>query len=938
MIDHPTTIYLSGGIKREGFDHLVIEHVVRYTRGGYPKRVFLNNVIGLDGDPVSQGYDLNTGTYRTVFKVEPETNPDVDVPFKVKGSYIIEGEKYPTPFEHSEELRIPEPALLIKSSSFRFHDDKLIVTLKVERTNGKIPEFAYLDNEAKPTGNLISNKVLTQTYNPIDGILVATYQAKSRAMYADMEYSSEVRSLPDQPGTVVSFNGRLERTKTINYKVISKVLKERTLRVMMEVKWADTNLPPSSFSLDTPFLYGNNVPTGIVKPNSINYDPHTGLYEFDIVVGVIPEGTLNYNFITKAKGENYPPIDFNLSVDYDHQSTYKAELVSTTLGDNTLQARFKVASKEDSNYLLQNLHVPPADFVSHLIGSAAPRLNWIEGSNEFIATWEVVVDNSRELHYNLRGHFIIDNKMVPWFVEATAKPIAIFNEAIIRNESDRMDYSFSLVSNEKIVSIDATSLCLLINRIPSSNNVVQKHDTNPNIVNGFFILNEQKEEAVEVELIGTALVETNVLRKIPLHIKTVDYINIPTGEGKIDFTVIEHTVIGGIEKAVFEPKFEDGSSPANMVMVSNKVEVNGKSTGIIKSGYHNGRLTILTKVETTGFKETHTLKGKVYLAGYRDNPEYDFESSTTFGSDSFPVSLKTNAISVIKNSLNFNLGIVLKNGEIPPSVKITSVVLGENVKGISNLRRSESYDPETGNLNFAVDCEYNQDAKLNYGLDLKLRIETEDGTHDQWFKLLHTEEPKLKVNVEYLGYELKNGNLVLSYQLRSTRPSSAGVKINSLTKEASNFIYNDKTGIITHTLPLKDANGVMPFDVNFEVRVIGTSLTVEAKTGQQYYAPAATASYLGHEFTKSGTLIYKWQFKDASGKNPKFIRIDDFFKNNINTKVRTIDLIYDRQTGIGYVEVIADKKRRTSYYADAKFRFPSPDPLYYPLVIDLKTK
>lgn len=942
MVEYPTTIYLTGGIKREGTDLLVVEHVIRYTRGGYPKRVSLNNIsvreIKGEAIPVSQGYDNTIGTYRTVFKVDPVQDPDLTTEFKVTGEYVIQGEKYPTPFTHTEELSIPEPALVINCSSFKFHDDKFVVELRLRRSNGKIPEFACLDSLASTSTGLKTNRVVKQEYDPITGILIGWYEAKSKAMYGDIEYLSTVRSVPNQPPTQVKFSGELKRTRPINYKVISKVLKGKVLHVMLDVKWADTGLVPESFSLETPFLYGNNIPTGIVKPETVKYDNLTGIYEFGIMVSTKPEGILTYNFITKAKAENYPAIDFNLSVDYDHQSTYKAELVSTTLGDNVLQARFKVTSKEDPNYQLQNLHVSPADFVSNLIGNKLPRTDWIEGSNEFIVTWEVTVDNSRELHYNLRGHFIIDNKMVPWFIETTAKPIAIFNEVIKRNESDKMDYSFSLVSDEKIKSIDATSLCLLVNRIPSSNKVVQKQETVANIVNGFFILNEQKEEAVEVELIGTALVQTDILRKIPVHIKTVDYINIPTEEGKIDFNIIEHTVIGGIEKVVFEPKFEDGSIPANVTMTSNKVEINGQDTTIIKSSYQNGRLTILAKVETTGFKETHTLKGKVYLAGYEDNPEYGFESSTTFGSDSFPVSLKSQVVSVIKNSLNFNLGIALKNGVNPVSVKVTSVVLGENIRGITNLRRSEMYDPEAGTLSFAVDCEHDQDVKLTYGLDVKLRIEAEDGTHDQWFKLAHTEEPKLKVSVEYLGYEPKGDKLILSYQLKSTRPSSAGVKIGNPSKGAEDFVYDNRTGIITHSIPLKDIDGVMPFDITFNARVIGTSLTVEVKTGQQYYAPAATASYLGHEFTKSGTLIYKWQFKDASNKNPKFIRIDDFFKNNINTKIRTIDLIYDRQTGIGYVEAIADKKRRTSYYADAKFRFPSPDPLYYPLVIDLKTK
>lgn len=938
MIDHPTTIYLSGGIKREGIDRLVVEHVVRYTRGGYPKQVFLNEIKGIDTKPESQGYEPSTGTYRTVFKVEAETDPDVKVPFAITGSYVIAGEKYPTPFEHNEKLRIPEPALVVKSPSFKFHDDKFVVTLKVRRTNGKIPKFACFDGEAEPTGNLVSNKIVSQTYNPITGELVGEYQAKSKAMYADMKYQSAVRSLPTQPGAVVSFEGRLERTKTINYKVISKVLKEKTLHVMMEVKWADTGLPPSSFSLVTPFLYGNNVPTGIVQPNTINYDPQTGLYEFGIAVSVIPEGTVDYNFITKAKAEDYPAIDFNLTVNYTHQSTYRANVESVTFGSDIVQVRFSVNSKEDWNYKLQNLQVPPADFVSNLMGNLSPRVDWIPGTNEFIASWEVATDISRQLTYKLRGHFIIDNKPVSWMTQTTVNPIAIYGETVIRDNKESMSYEFSLVSDSKIKSIDATTLHLLVNRIPSPIKIIQNLDTSSNKATGHFELPAQTSEAVEVEIIGSVVVETGVFVKVPLHLKTVDYIPEPEGGTELHYEVMEHSVVNDVEKVVLRPTFADGTSPVALELIGNRIELNGVEVVAPKVVYRNNLLTILFKFNPTGLAETHVVKGKTILPGYESPLETPFQSTVKFGSDNFPAAFNKSTV-VIGDHLIVKITPILKDHSLPTDVKLLGVEQVSNVYVEKTVDYAQSFDAKAGTLTFNIKCKPIDNEQVKYMLTAKLEIVGTEGSHVQSVSVSETHKPKPRYWTELAKYEVKDDRIIFTHQLKSNTAiprALSVVKPDNMENYPMNFEYNFLTGEIKHSRELGSLKEVANFNIDFIVDVVGTNYSAEVSTGDFYYGPAAAATELDHKFDK-GILTYRWLFRDALGGIPKLVRIDDFWKHNVNIEARKIDLIYDRQTGIGYVKVKATEKptKGTSFFADAIFRFPSPDVNFYPLVISI---
>lgn len=935
MIDHPTTIELSGGIKREGIDRLVVEHVIRYTRGGYPKRVFLSSVTGIDSIPESQGYDQTTGIYRTVFKVQPVEDPDAETLFSVSGTYTIEGEKYPTPFKHAAWLSIPEQPLVIKSASYKLHDHELVVSLIVRRANGKIPKSVSFNPTASRFSGLVTNQITRQNYNPNTGELNGYYAARSRVMFADIDYASEVKSLSEQPGCEVTFEGRLNSTRSVTYKVISKAIKGKLLNVAMLVKWSDTEEIPSSFNLRAPFFIGTNVPTGVVDLSTVHYNPKTGLYEFGVVVNKIPEGHLEYTFNTQALVEDYPAIDFKMSVSYDHQCTYKASLLRTSLGNGLLQTHWKITSNETKSYKLAHLAVPPADLAIGIVGSKTPKVEYLNAEGELVTTWEVDTDNSILSNYKLTGHFIIDNKYVPWFVDITAKPIAIYAEGIKRESATRVQYDLSLVSDSKIKSVDSTTLYVLINRIPSTIKPVQEHNQLTNRITGYFDLPAQTDEAVEVELLGNLIVETDVIRKIPVHIKTVDYIPSPSVGTELQYETVEHTVVNDVEKLVLRPTFKDQTSPTNLELLGNRISLNGNEIVAPKVNYRNGLLTILFKFKPTGFAEEHAVTGKCILPGYEDPVETSFQSVVKFGSNSFPAIVTFETIN-IGTQLTSNLDVTLKDGGTPKSVKLVNLDKAVNLNPEHTSDMVEHFDPETGIFSFNLKCKEVVDEPVKYSYIAHLEIEDQETKSIQAVTVTTTHRPKPRYWTELVKYEVKGNRVIFTHKLSSNCGCVKCLVVS--TKDMENypevFEYSPVTGLITHVKELKDSKVPQHISIKFEVAIVGTNYSATVDTGDFIYSPPAAATFLDRTFAND-KMTYRWVFRDAMGGIPKVIRIEDFWKHNINIKARTINLIYDRNSGIGYVVVDITKapKKSVDYFADAQFRFPSPDVNYYPLVI-----
>lgn len=935
MIDHPTAIYLSGGIKREGIDRLVVEHVVRYTRGGYPKRVSLNATTGIDSIPESQGYDSATGIYRTVFKVPVVTDPDAESLFSITGSYTIQGEKYPTPFKHTDWLSTPEQPLVIKFSGYKLHDQELVVSLIVRRANGKIPKNVSFDSVASRSSGLITGQITSQSYNSNIGELTGYYKAKSKAMFGDIDYASEIRYLPEQPGTKVEFEGRLNATRSVTYKVISKAIKGKLLNVAVIVKWADTNEAPASFKLMSPFLSGTNVPTGIVDPSSSRYDPKSGLYEFGVAVNTIPNGHLEYSFNTQALVENYPAIDFRISFGYEHQSTYNTSLLNVSLGDGLLQARWKITSNENRNYELEHLAVPPADLAIGVIGPKAPKVEYHPKDGELVTTWEVTTDPSTLLNYKLTGHFIIDNKYVPWFVNVVAKPMAIHNESIRRESESRVRYELDIVSDGKIKSVDSTTLYVLVNRIPSSIKVVQELNKLTNRVSSYFDLPAPTDEAVEVELLGNLIVESDTIRKMPVHVKMVDYIPSPNVGTELQYETVEHTVVNDVEKLVLRPTFKDGTSPVNLELLGSRVSLNGNEIVVPKVTYRNGLLSMLFKFKPTGLAEEHVVVGKCMLPGYENPVDSSFESVTTFGSNDFPALIRqTNAIT-IGAQLTGILKITDRLNTPVKDVKIVKFINCVNIAPELCVNFGEHYDEVTGDFSFNTKCKESKDTNINYSFGLVLEITVGSESREQTFLFKHARIPNLNITSTFIGYKVIGGKLVFTHKLESNRQLPLRVTVEpSVSHQESIDSYDPKTGLLVHSCRLDSVEEVVSKNITFDIKA-GNRL-VNVSIGDVIYGPACKATYYNHELN-GNKLTYRWVFRDAMGGIPKHIRIDDFWKHNINVKARTIDLVYDRNTGIGevVVEALANPGKDTKLFAEAKFQFPSPDVNFYPLEIKL---
>lgn len=914
---------------RLGTNQLQADTIVRFNRGGYPEHAGIGDITFNKGilALVSQTYYPATGLLRHIYEVEEGTDPDVKQVMDLSFDLFVRGEPGFAVCRHREQLGCEEPAPVVTHLSSAVTDDVYTVKFKVRRSNGKIPAAAIVTVGQYALLGLEPNLVLSQSYNVLTGTLEAKYKVKPAEGKISIALTTSVGIKESKTLSEVYVEGKYDQVRSVHTRILATTLSGKDLSVVLAVRYNIDNSIPKTFELKTPFLAATNVPSGQVGITNTNYDPVIGVYEFTVKVKTVPTGLVNYEFKTLAIPDGGPVSEVLIQVGYDHQSTYSMTTQSVTLGNGELTAHFKVLSKDNPKYALEHFAVDDAEYTVGVTGRSFPKVHWNEQAGELYATWEVVDDPTKEVAYDIRGHFIADGKRIPYLIKHVTKPVHVWKESVSRIDGLLSGFNFMVLSDDKVNDVDATGLVVLLNRIPSPIKVVQHTNEDPCIVSGHFQLTPPTDESVEVEVIGSVSIITDIIRKLPVVIKGTDYIPSPSTGNDLKFEVVEHVVSGNVEKLIQKVRFLDGSIPAAVKL--EELTLNDEKLIARKCTYRNGLLSLLAEIKPTGFKETHKVKGIVSLPGYQGPELPEFESVLTFGSDTFPAHAIKNEVVAANSTLNARFTVLLKNETNPVSVKCISHFDKLNVEPDKLVQNYKD-----GELNIALPCADVGENGNTYYLGLVLEVSDGEGTYNVPVDINHFELPEYAVTVEYDRYETKGKSIIVYHKVKSTQDLPKEIKPVQLPYNAVGFTYNQQRGELSYTLIIDDFEMANPFDVSFECVVVGTPLRVMVYTGEKWRCPPATATYINH-FFNGDQMTYNWLFRDASDGIPKQIRIEDYWKHNVNVVARTIDLKYDRKTGIGSVTVKADFKIGRKYFAAAMFRFPSPDPLFYPLYIDI---
>lgn len=913
---------------RKGTDRLVVINTVKLTRGGYPFHVehyspllIQSNIFQL----IESSYDKNTGRYINEYEVQRTRDPDDLREYEISGEIFVAGELgvkvYHSKFKLGAEEEAPETEVL----GGKLVDGVLTLKVKVRRANGKISKHAEISQHKgyRKTG---IQGLLSSSYDVQSGVVTAKFKAEDsvKTSYIDLQASVQIKEAKIL--SEIHFNEHITSVRSVSLYPLSTTLKGKNLSVVVLVRYIDDMSVPKEFALKSPFSSGTNVPSGVVSTTNAVYNKDNGSYEFTVKVDTIKSGDLTYHFNTIAQADDFPEHELGLDISYTHQSSFTLDLKAVTLSNGKLTARLKVNALNNPGYQLENFSLADADLGIGIIGHLKPQAKYFVADSEVEVTWDVREDLEKEVRYDIRGHFVIDDVPVPYVIKRKVKPVAIWNETIGRIDGLFSGYKFLVLTDDKVKDVDCSGLQVLLNRNMSGKQLTQHTNEEPTIVSGHFSLDIAEDDAVEVEVIGSVSVVTDVIHKLPIHIRGIDYIPFPETGSEVKVEVYEHSLIGTVEKLVLVPRFINDSVPDNLALVTDSLKLNGEPVTPAKVVWRNGYFSILLEVTPSGVREVHTVTGKFTLPGYQGGEQYDFSSERTFGSNTFPAELVVKDVVYLDRHLVSTVSILLKDGSIPEGVDFVKVV---NDRGID--KTNFTYDNKTGIATLTSKCVRPGDEGQTYVLLPVFSVSDKENTREFMVNIRHFEPVPLQIAARYVGYTTKGDHIEVAHLLKSNH---ALPKTLTPKTEVKGFKYSANSGLITYLVELIDKDRPSKFSAEFECQMDDTLNSVKVATGDRWCAPTAAATYLNHYF-KDGKMVYQWMFRDAVDAIPANIRFDDYWKHNVNVFARTIDLKYDPGTGIGEVTVGATYKAGDKYFAAAKFRFPSPDPLYYPIHIDV---
>ena len=912
---------------RKGTDRLVVVNTVKRTRGGYPFNVVHYGPLLIQKgifQLVYSNYDNKTGRFVNEYEIQKTHDPDDLREFEISGEIFVAGEEGVKVYHEKFKLGAEEEAPVAEVLKGTLVDNILTLKVKVRRQNGKISRHAEV-TQHESYRKIGIECLISSEYDRLTGVVTAKFKAEPSVKIASINMRAAVKITEAKTLSEINFEEHITSVRSISYSVLSTTLKGKGLSVVIKPRYTDTLEVPKSFSLKSPFISGTFVPSGVVNASDAVYNKDNGTYEFSVKVETIKRGKLHHHFNAIALADDYPEYEMDIEVVYDHQNSFTMDVKSITLSNGKLTARLKVNALQQLSYQLENFSLDSAALAVGVIGNLKPMAKYYVSDAEIDVTWDVHEDTTKEMRYDIRGHFVIDDVPVPYVVKCVVKPVTVWNESIGRIDGLFSGYKFLVLTDDKVKDVDCSGLQVLLDRNMSGLRVTQHTNEEPGIVSGHFELTPPTDDAVEVEVLGSVTVVTDIIHKLPVHIKGIDYIPFPQTGSEMDIQVHEHSLIGSVEKLVLVPRFVNNTAPVNLTLVTDSLTVNGEPIKPAKVVWRNGYLSILMDGRPAEKRETRKVAGKFTLPGYQGGEQYEFSSERTFGSDTFPAELVLKDVVYLDKHLVSTISILLKDGSIPESVEFVKMV---NDRGIGNT--SFQYDNESGTAILTSVCVEPGDKGHSYSLLPVFSVSDKENTREFMIDIKHFEPVPLNVTAHYVGYASKGEYIEVTHQIKSNHDLPKSLKP---TTEVKGFKYNPSTGLVSYLVEVIDLDRPSSFDERFECLVDDAFNTVIVATGERWRAPSAAATYFNHYF-KDGMMVYEWMFRDAIDGIPKEIRIEDYWKHNVNVTARTIDLDYDRKTGIGKVTVKADFAIGKKYFAAAAFRFPSPDPLYYPLHID----
>lgn len=712
----------------------------------------------------------------------------------------------------------------------------------------------------------------------------------------------------------------------------SVVLDGETLIVDSLVVYKNGTGSPEAIEVATPFLSGTNVRPGRVNPTKSLYDPSTGTYHFEIPVTVDLNKNMDYTF------------DFMITVDGVSQQVrsswttpeapeYTMKAVSTEFEGDKLVVGFDITSRDGKDILVASTKPTTLVGLTNRTGNG-PEV--VQKGNRVFLKWNASIDNSAAQIFIASGLLNVGTSTTGYSIAFETKPVSIESSEIVVSEKE-LELTFNLSAGCEgpfsVANIGLKENGKVVKAIASVPQVVGKQ------VKVRLVRTVPTRNKIEYTVTGGIVLGGNANRTVPFEFEVTDFIkaDLPPSP-RIEVENISHTYVNGIEKAVFRLTLNNSEHTPLINIDGLRLEAPADSSTRNTVDYNpaTGELTVLRSVSTaTGILTT---RGRILAYDYSDTIiEGEFHSSIGIETDIYRPGRCANAqVNTIVYSggdtdVGISIPVMMANGEIPQSARVSAVIAATN---LDTLNLTNRYSYNGGQLSFQLSgTRLSEMAGKVYNLSVLVDIDTPNGVSSVPVFIEHAPElSKGKPELVLSSVTTSDREAVLNFKLNNA-PANADLYVTNIGIDGFQQVvvnYNNARQTLTVEADVSDLPETFPYSGTVKLQDQNTGSSYELTVPASTFAPAATLTPLSSHYT-NGNIEVQWACRDAIGLIPEDVVINKHsWVTSVNLGGAVSIHSYDKTTGVltqvfraidGNVDVDLD--------ISVKFQFPMPDANVY---------
>lgn len=839
-----------------------------------------------------------------------------------------------------------------------------IAHVKVELRNRDttIPVSVRMNAElSSAKGTLDNTKTIRGwEYNAVNGILFFTIGVLMDSS-KEMNYVFVGDLFIGKTGrTDFIVEKKVASNRGLDFNITNTVVNDKVY-TDVKIVYKDDGKRPTKAALALPYVSAMNTSDGRTIPESVSYDPVTGI--MNIVTKVnerYDKATMvNYSFSVDVVADNITIERLNINCKSNNTGGWKLyPQLAKFDGYGNLEVEFKYYNSAGilSERMILDRTLKFSDGIRNESGITSWERN--HANKSVIIKFGVMLYDPRNVSYRLCGNLIIDGIAVPYYYDLSLPSV---KTELISIDTDVPDF---FVATHKLTSGDNK---ILHGIQPSSLFVIGSGVSDPikqdvqrvsyDSLNGILttripksLISEDKSTELDVSVIAT--IPTMLERPVKIDFPILNKLGT---KGPVILKLVEGLEEKGAYTRNFSVAFKDGTIPPSLKLLWNESNYgNSEYDGSIEYANYNAQEGILT-VKIKPINNDHveqTLNVTVEAPDYEDVPKTKYIDKFFSGSKSFPSKItQTETMRNSDETISILVFTALKDGSYPSNVTVGNVDLYAGAGVGEGKIISQSYDVNNGCIAIRVPpLILTADPIYHISLMIRSKDEKEVDIRTSIVTVNQVKNKTVAFALSDQNYDTDTKEVTVNFTatyggtapILGAKIDEDSIVLTGASVEHIHVNYDPTKCQGSIVFKIKDETDLKRLIVQADIKLedpLGSIHEIPIPLIDIWCVEKLTANYLTSSYDwYRGCLVVGWIFIDHEGRHPKSIKYTPTAWNDAKG-ISTIssEMKYNSRTGVGIIEFpcYADQYTDNHYFGKSKFSFPMPNDREYPLELDL---